>query len=321
MARKPIIPDLDATSLSQLAKQFPSTATPPLNLPVSAEPPAAETVAVVRPLPEPNPLRPIEVAALTPATTSAPGPVASPPASAPRAWRENIALRMTGVGLLAFLGGYLVNARPAGTPPATALVAPAPAPPVAAALAEAGAQLATLRVTRDRTISAGLALHDAAGSGRGFTAELQAARAAGAGLAPLGTVLDAMAPLATGVPNATMLGTRFETLAASALTIGQELGPTGWAEHLAAQIGALFTGDSRAATIDRRHGVLEATRAKLARGDLAGAVTLAAGLDPSALGAMEGWIAEARGRLALDALTDRAVALLTASAYRTLAAN
>jgi hypothetical protein len=118
-----------------------------------------------------------------------------------------------------------------------------------------------------------------------------------------------------------MLGTRFEALAATALTIGQEPAPTGWAGRLAARIGTLFTGDARAATIDRRRRILDAARGDLARGDLAGAAMLASRLDPQALGAMEGWVAEARGRLALDALTDRAVALLTASAYRTLAAN
>jgi len=335
MTRKPLIPDVDAKSLSELAKQFPST----------AELPAAAAEPVAAPLAEP-------AAAVMPgpAAVQPPAPVALASASAPpeRPWHENVALRMAGVGIVAFLGGYLIGGEPVSAPPA-----PAPAPATGsstpllstqpasaqatldqeraraaaaleAARTEASARLAALRATRDRTdsaIRAGLALQDAAGSGRAFADELQAARTVGTGLAPLGAVLEAMAPLATGVPSASTLGTRFEALADSALTIGQEETPTSRPGRVSAWIGALFKGDTRAATVDRRRRILEATRHELARGDLASAATLAAQLDPPALGVMEGWIAEARGRLALDVLTDRAVALLTAQAYQTLAAN
>lgn len=186
-----------------------------------------------------------------------------------------------------------------------------------------GTRIATIEATRTEgdamgrraALIVGLQLlRSAVERGAPFVAELTAARALGAeaaGLQPLEAAASA------GLPTRAQLAQRFTALAPALMRAAPQAPAAGGGliDRLAASAQGLVrvrpvgetAGDDAGATIAR-------AEAKLARGDLAGALADVEKLPAPVLAAAKDWVAEARARLAADnalqGLTSQALAAL-----------
>jgi hypothetical protein len=168
------------------------------------------------------------------------------------------------------------------------------------------------RVEADRAIATARALAAAAEAGRGFSAELAAARQQAGDAPRLGAALDRLAPFAAGVPSRSMLAEAFEPATRRAITLGEDAVPGSWSGRILARLtgGAAAEQAARTATVS-------AARTEMGRGDLAGAAEALSRLDDVARPAVEPWISSARDRIALDAAAERVTAALVLLAART----
>lgn len=168
------------------------------------------------------------------------------------------------------------------------------------------------RVEADRAIATATALAAAAEAGRGFSAELAAARQQAGDAPRLAAALDRLAPFAAGVPSRSMLAEAFEPATRRAITLGEDAVPGSWSGRILARLtgGAAAEQAARTATVS-------AARTEMGRGDLAGAAEALSRLDDVARPAVEPWISSARDRIALDAAAERVTAALVLLAART----
>ena len=154
------------------------------------------------------------------------------------------------------------------------------------------------------------------GSG-GFEAELAAVQATIDGGAPVTTALDALAPhAARGIATNAMLRARFTGLADDVVRAGYAPPEGSWIQRTMARLAKLVTvrrtGDDVMGAAPE--AIAARTEARLAAGDLAGAVAEAETLDGAPLAVVADWLGQAHARLAagraLATLDARAVAAL-----------
>ena len=160
-------------------------------------------------------------------------------------------------------------------------------------------------------------LRAALGGSGGFEAELAAVRATIDGGAPVTAALDALTPhAALGIATSAMLRARFTGLADDVVRAGYAPPEGSWIQRTMARLAKLVTvrrtGDDVLGTAPE--AIAARTEARLAAGDLAGAVAEAETLDGAPLAVVADWLGQARARLAagraLATLDARAVAAL-----------
>lgn len=163
-------------------------------------------------------------------------------------------------------------------------------------------------------------LRAALGGSGGFEAELVALRATFDGGEPITAALDALAPhAALGIATGAMLRARFSGLADDVVRAGYAPPEGSWVQRTMARLAKLVTvrrtgDDVMGATPE---AIAARTEARLAAGDLAGAVAEAETLHGAPLAVVADWLGQARARLAagraLATLDARAVAALGAA--------
>lgn len=162
-------------------------------------------------------------------------------------------------------------------------------------------------------------LRAALGGSGGFEAELAAVRATIDGGARVTAALDALAPhAALGIATSAMLRARFTGLADDVVRVGYAPPEGSWIQRTMARLAKLVTvrrtGDDVMGTAPE--AIAARTEARLAAGDLAGAVAEAEALDGAPLAVTADWLGQARARLAAG----RALAILDARAVVALGA-
>jgi hypothetical protein len=160
-------------------------------------------------------------------------------------------------------------------------------------------------------------LRAALGGSGTFEAALAAVRATIDGGAPVTAALDALVPHATtGIPTSAMLRARFTGLADDIVRAGYAPPEGSWVARTMARLAKLVTvrrtGDDVIGVTPE--AIAARTEARLAAGDLAGAVAEAETLDGAPLAVAADWLDQAQARLAagraLATLDARAVAAL-----------
>ena len=156
-------------------------------------------------------------------------------------------------------------------------------------------------------------LRAALGGSGTFDAELAAVRATIDGGEPVAAALEALAPYAAaGIPTTAMLRARFTGLADDVVRAGYAPPQGTWVARTMARLAKLVTvrrtgDDVMGATPE---AIAARSEARLAAGDLAGAVAEAEALDGAPLAVVAQWLDRARARLAAG----RALATLDARA-------
>ena len=154
-------------------------------------------------------------------------------------------------------------------------------------------------------------LSAAVATSRPFPDELKAAET----LAPhdLGVKLLALEPqAATGIPSTAALAARFNAATAPAMLLATPAAPAneGWTKRFWAKLASLVivrrVGDSTTPP-DPTLAAVDAARAELAQGDLAGAVGTIEAAPAPARGAAESWLAAAHQRLDAEAVVSAAL--------------
>ncbi len=143
--------------------------------------------------------------------------------------------------------------------------------------------------------------------GQTYAAELAPLKAALASDTKAGGAIDTLAAHADkGVPSSAAIGAGFGAVADAILSQRSPLTGGDWFDAILVRLQSIVTVRRMDGTpgIDNPGAVVTATRAALAAGDLATAVSTLSVLEPMSLPEVDDWLAEARARLAVDGALD-----------------
>jgi hypothetical protein len=144
-----------------------------------------------------------------------------------------------------------------------------------------------------------------------FGAELALVRASGTDLGDVKPLLDRIEPYAaTGIPGTTQLRQDFHTLADQVVRTDHALMPASWMNNLATW-AHLRTASPPAPAGDPSLDLLRDATARLADGDVAGALEQATQLSDTYKPAFASWIEDAQARVAADTLAERTDDMVT----------
>ena len=144
-----------------------------------------------------------------------------------------------------------------------------------------------------------------------FAAELALVRASGTDLGDVKPLLDRIEPYAaTGIPGTAQLRQDFHTLADQVAHADHALMPASWMNNLTAW-AHLRSAPPPAPSTDPSLDLLHEASARLADGDVAGALEQAAQLSDTYKPAFASWIEDAQARVAADTLAERTGDMVT----------